>query len=607
MWWSDTSYSSDVIVDIYDGATLLTTTSLSVDQTANAGQWNQLGAGAYTFSDTAKVVITVPSGGSACADAIKFASTQYLYDIAGRITETTDQAGDDTTYAYDSLGRIDTVTDPDSYIVEYDHDNLNRRTKLTYPDTAFITYHYDAMGRLTDIKDDGGTPVVIAHYDYDELSRRTDLYYNLDGDATYNETGQDSWTGYDYCDRTATPTQADVGNWLEQIVNDIKNDGATTADIIFDYTYDAVGNRLNTVQSSLINRTAGTAIGDMTSNGGVANAFDDLVNNVAGSAARSASTGYVGKNWGASQKRIISKFTIKGPSDGTFGGLSTDTVDIELYGSDELGVSDELLYSETGLSQPANNGVITIDAGIDISTSYQYHYVEITISGASQVQIAEVQFYGDHSLHSYDNIYQLTDLDYSDSTYIDFVYDSLGNWSTVNDNGTTTTYLTTGNDLNQYDQSGVNSPYNDNVYTYDDNGNLTSINTDGSPGDEVTYTYDSENRLISVDSGSTTTYTYDHAGRRVSKTDSSDIVTKYVYDGDQVIAEYDDHTTPDTFVLVRKFIYGPGIDEPICMIIPAGQTNAGTYFYHFDGLGSVVALSNTSGIIEASYSYDALK
>ena len=33
--------------------------------------------------------------------------------------------------------------------------------------------------------------------------------------------------------------------------------------------------------------------------------------------------------------------------------------------------------------------------------------------------------------------------------------------------------------------------------------------------------------------------------------------TTYHYDGPQVIAEYEDGT------LVRKFIYGPGIDEPI--------------------------------------------
>ncbi len=29
------------------------------------------------------------------------------------------------------------------------------------------------------------------------------------------------------------------------------------------------------------------------------------------------------------------------------------------------------------------------------------------------------------------------------------------------------------------------------------------------------------------------------------------------------------------------------------------------YFYHYDGLGSVVALSNTNGVIVEQYSYDA--
>jgi hypothetical protein len=34
------------------------------------------------------------------------------------------------------------------------------------------------------------------------------------------------------------------------------------------------------------------------------------------------------------------------------------------------------------------------------------------------------------------------------------------------------------------------------------------------------------------------------------------LTTHYCYDGDQVIAEYENGT------LKRKFIYGPGIDEP---------------------------------------------
>jgi RHS repeat-associated protein len=75
------------------------------------------------------------------------------------------------------------------------------------------------------------------------------------------------------------------------------------------------------------------------------------------------------------------------------------------------------------------------------------------------------------------------------------------------------------------------------------------------------------------------------------------VTTKYCYDGDQVIAEYDGSDN-----LLRKFVYGPGIDEPICMVDVA-DSNA-VYYYHFDGLGSVAALSDVNKVIVERYSYD---
>ena len=53
---------------------------------------------------------------------------------------------------------------------------------------------------------------------------------------------------------------------------------------------------------------------------------------------------------------------------------------------------------------------------------------------------------------------------------------------------------------------------------------------------------------------------------------------------------------------MRKFIYSPGIDEPIC-IIDVADSNA-VYYYHFDGLGSVAALSDVNNVVVESYSYD---
>jgi len=71
----------------------------------------------------------------------------------------------------------------------------------------------------------------------------------------------------------------------------------------------------------------------------------------------------------------------------------------------------------------------------------------------------------------------------------------------------------------------------------------------------------------------------------------------YCYDGEQVIGEYDNSGT-----LLRKFVYGPGIDEPICLIDVAD--NNAVYYYHRDGLGSVVAISDANADIVEEYSYD---
>jgi RHS repeat-associated protein len=67
-------------------------------------------------------------------------------------------------------------------------------------------------------------------------------------------------------------------------------------------------------------------------------------------------------------------------------------------------------------------------------------------------------------------------------------------------------------------------------YVYDAAGNVTN---DG----VHTYGYDSENRIVSVDGGSTASYAYDNQNRRYKKTIGS-TVTHYVWQGSQVLSEH---------------------------------------------------------------------
>ena len=68
-------------------------------------------------------------------------------------------------------------------------------------------------------------------------------------------------------------------------------------------------------------------------------------------------------------------------------------------------------------------------------------------------------------VYTYDNLYQLTAVDYNDGNSTLYSYDVLGNRTDMNESGSTISYDV--NCLNQY--TSVDSV----AYSYDDNGNLT--------------------------------------------------------------------------------------------------------------------------------------
>jgi len=117
------------------------------------------------------------------------------------------------------------------------------------------------------------------------------------------------------------------------------------------------------------------------------------------------------------------------------------------------------------------------------------------------------------------------------------------------------------------------------TYNYDRRGNLTS---DGSRS----FTYDIENRLLSVSGSSSLNVTYDPLGRLLT-TGSGGGATRYLYDGDKLVAEYNGGT------LVRRYVHGAGMDEPLVWYEGAAVTDR--RWLHTDHQGSVIATSNGTG------------
>ncbi len=166
-----------------------------------------------------------------------------------------------------------------------------------------------------------------------------------------------------------------------------------------------------------------------------------------------------------------------------------------------------------------------------------------------------------------------------------------------------TTYVPNG--LNQYASVGGAG------LTYDADGNLTA---DGA----WTYGYDGENRLLTAKTaGTLAVYAYDPRGRRTAKaitiptaplwgsvtwgafpwTAAATTTTSFLHDGDNEIAEYDGSGT-----LVRRFVPGPAVDQPIAMVAAAGTRT----YVHANRQGSVVTMSDASGApAEGPYAYTA--
>ncbi len=128
------------------------------------------------------------------------------------------------------------------------------------------------------------------------------------------------------------------------------------------------------------------------------------------------------------------------------------------------------------------------------------------------------------------------------------------------------------------------------------NGN--TLATDGK-----TFTYDSENHLLSMNSGAVTLL-YDGDGNRVAKTVGG-VTTRYLIDDmnptgyPQVVDELVNGS------VTRQYTYGlQRISENLNPTVTANSTWTAS-FYGVDGAGSVRQLTNSTGTVTDTYEYDA--
>jgi RHS repeat-associated protein len=144
-------------------------------------------------------------------------------------------------------------------------------------------------------------------------------------------------------------------------------------------------------------------------------------------------------------------------------------------------------------------------------------------------------------------------------------------------------------------------------YSYDENGNRTSRQDQ----DGVSrYSYTADNFLAGFESpdGENTEYGYDAMNRRVYKAADKNNITSYLYDGLEVLQEISGENAQKIASyyrangrIITRQEYNVSQNQTGYQHRPEGRE----LFYAYDGLGSVVALSNHQGKEKTRYHYDA--
>lgn len=160
------------------------------------------------------------------------------------------------------------------------------------------------------------------------------------------------------------------------------------------------GASASVVQTQIAQGT-GTAIGDMTSNGGLAAAFDGTTSQAfLASAFRNANQQitYIGKDWGAGNTKTVTGFRAYGSSDKGFKNNSYPNITITIYGKATApsSATDGTSLGSVGPTTDSNGLIMEKLTGITTTTAYRYHWLAIDSSNSSDSNIcAECIFFED--------------------------------------------------------------------------------------------------------------------------------------------------------------------------------------------------------------------
>ncbi|NJC87730.1 MAG: hypothetical protein FIB02_04230 [Desulfuromonas sp.] len=570
----------------------------------------------------------------------------YEYDAQGRLTSIVTATGETTTLTYDAQGNVSSITGPDKKPTTFSYDANGRRTASIDADGNTTRFEYDGSGRLIKVIDAREN---VTRYEYDANGNRirvidannrtTSFDYNFAGQMVSMTDALDHTTTFVYGGSAGCSSCGGGVDKLTALIDAKKQATLFKYDPLgrliketdplghfTEYSYDAAGR-----VTSKTDPNRNTILYDYDTLGRL------IAKNYPDGTQTTFSYDAKGNLLTAANASIAYTFTYDGSNRLTtvadsFGHQLDYTYDAagkRTQMTSGSGIDIDYAYDDAGrleqIDSPAGNFIFGYDTlgrrsrlafPNGVTTTYTYDALGRLIdmvSAKGSSLIAENHYTHDKvgnrlsnrdarstMSYGYDAIYRLTEaLSNAPGYSANTAAKGKGKNNTTQNQKEIYVYDPVGNRLKtdkvrNYAHNADNELLNADGtrYSYDANGNRTSKTT---AAGITTYDWDAENRLtqVKLPDGKTVTFAYDPFGRRIAKT-ADGITTRYTYDSEDILFETENGS------IGNVYIHGPGIDEPLALLDSKGPA-----YYHADGLGSIVAMTDANAKVGQNYEYDS--
>ncbi|RME86096.1 MAG: RHS repeat protein [Caldilineae bacterium] len=608
------------------------TYTYNADGTLASRADSDLGAATCSYDQYKRLTrITYPDG----------TSVQFTYDLNDHITSLTDENGQTYTFEYDANGRLVRVTDPLGHSSQYRYDVTDRLVQETNRLGSTTTYTYDALGRLASTRDATG---VTTRFGYDSVGRLSQASI---GDMvwTYDHDLEGVLTAITMPSGRTTRYQVDRMGRLVGVVDPLNRRATLDRDVrgrvtrvtdplnrSEELTYDEIGEL-----AGVILPLVGATMYDRNPLNQVTQIKEPNGNSWRFTYSRMGRllthTDPLGRTWRYTYDNVRGRLAqITYPDDNTLtisydaAGNATRlhysegpdlrfTYDAlgRLVGADhlqlELDAEGNVTNTRDGdvtfgatydhgerLKTVSYNGVFTVTYTYDQATGLLVK-VQDSLTGA-QVHLtydADARLVGIARSNGVTTTITWDDGDrivrLQDGNFMDLRYSLDAAGQVTRAQMVTPLDPTIGLEAQvtelTYDDAGQISSAG---YLYDQRGRLIAA-----PGH--TYTWDGASRLVAVNG---VTLGYNGRGDIITRTEggmTTHYYHNYAIDMAPIVAERDETTGQ----FLRYYVWTP--EGELLYMIDATQGHK-VYFYHFDRIGSTLALTDEAGVVTDAYAYD---